>query len=76
LLVEADLLAEEETSEVELLLVTFEDEVELAMLELIQIGGSESTEDEVGLGVGFGVKLGSGVGVDEAPGPLPFQVML
>jgi hypothetical protein len=76
LLVEADLLAEEETSEVELLLVTFEDEVELAMLELIQIGGSESTGDEVGLGVGFGVKLGSGVGVDEAPGPLPFQVML
>jgi hypothetical protein len=74
LLVEADLLAEEETSKVELLLVTFEDEVELAMLELIQIGGSESTEDEVGLGVGFGVKLGSGV--DEAPGPLPSQVML
>jgi hypothetical protein len=63
------LLAEVVTNKEVLLLIVIEVELELAMLELDQIG-----DDEAGgyTRVGFDV----GVGVDEAPGPSPSQVML
>jgi hypothetical protein len=76
LLVEIDLLVEEETDKVELKLTTFEDDVVLVMLELDQIGGNDTTDEKVDVGVGFDVGMGSGVRVDEAPGPSPSQVML
>jgi hypothetical protein len=75
-MVEVDLLVEEETNKVGLLLTTFEDEVVLVMLELDQIGVNDTTDEDVGAGVGLGVGVGSVVGVDEAPGPSPSQVML